>query len=59
MAVPEELMEILRCIECRGSLDDRDDRLVCRDCGVAYPVEGDIPIMMPDRMIRPEQGEAT
>jgi uncharacterized protein YbaR (Trm112 family) len=55
MAVPEELMAILRCIECRGILDDRGDRLVCRDCGVAYTVHGDIPVMMPEEIIRPDE----
>jgi uncharacterized protein YbaR (Trm112 family) len=58
MAVPEELLAILRCIECRGSLDDHGDRLVCRDCGTGYPVEGDIPVMLPERLIRPEGDEA-
>jgi uncharacterized protein YbaR (Trm112 family) len=57
MAVPEELMAILRCIECRGGLDDHGDRLVCRDCGVAYPVQGDIPVMMPEQIIRPDERE--
>jgi uncharacterized protein len=54
MAVPEELMAILVCIECRGSLDDRGDVLVCRDCGLHYPVRDGIPIMMIEEAFRPE-----
>jgi uncharacterized protein len=54
MSVSEVLLDILACIECRGSLDDRGDRLVCRDCGCAYPVRDGIPIMLAEEVIRPE-----
>ncbi|MEX2323598.1 MAG: Trm112 family protein [Acidimicrobiia bacterium] len=53
MPIPEVLLEILACIECGSSLDDRDDRLVCRDCGCAYPVRDGIPIMLTEEIIRP------
>lgn len=56
MAVPEELMEILVCLECKGRLDDRGAVLVCRDCGLHYPVRDDIPIMMIEEAYRPEEG---
>ncbi len=54
MAVPDELMEILRCIECHSQLDQRDAELVCRECGLHFPVEGDIPVMLPESSYRPE-----
>jgi uncharacterized protein YbaR (Trm112 family) len=53
MAIDEVLLEILVCIECRGALDDRGDRLVCRDCGCAYPVRDGLAIMLTEEIIRP------
>ena len=54
MSVPEELLEILRCIECRSSLEERDDVLVCTGCGLRYPVEDGIPIMLAEAAHREE-----
>jgi len=55
LAVPEELMEILRCIECHSPLDQVDGVLVCQGCGLHFPVEGDIPVMLPESSYRPEE----
>jgi len=55
MAVPNELMEILRCIECYSRLEQRDAELVCRECGLHFPVEGDIPLMLPEASYRPQE----
>lgn len=54
MAVPQELMEILRCIECYSMLEEEDGVLVCTGCGLRYPVEDDIPIMLPEAAFREE-----
>jgi len=54
MAVPEELMDILRCIECHSPLDQREAELVCRGCGLCFPVEADIPVMLAESAYRPE-----
>lgn len=54
MPVPDELMEILRCIECYSSLDQRETELVCRGCGLHYPVADEIPVMLPESAYRPE-----
>jgi hypothetical protein len=52
MAVPEELMEILRCIECYSMLEERGPVLVCTGCGLRFPVEDGIPIMLADSATR-------
>ena len=52
MPVPEELMEILRCIECHSELEQQETVLVCLGCGLRYPIEGDIPVMLPDAAFR-------
>lgn len=53
MAVPDELMEILRCIECRSPLDQREAELVCQGCGLHFPVEDDIAVMLSESSYRP------
>lgn len=48
MAVDERLLEILVCPGCRGEIAYRHRRkvIVCVDCGLQYPVEDDIPVML-------------
>lgn len=52
MAVPTELIAMLRCLECRSALEERGDALVCTGCALHYPVEGDIPVMLRDAAYR-------
>ncbi|UCD38158.1 MAG: Trm112 family protein [Fidelibacterota bacterium] len=51
MSLSKELLGILVCPGCKGELDyqEQDQHLVCSDCGLAYPIENDIPIMLVDR----------
>ncbi len=44
----KKLFEILACPLCKGDLrHDRDkDELICRPCGMAFPVRDDIPVML-------------
>jgi uncharacterized protein YbaR (Trm112 family) len=55
MPVPAELLELLRCLECRSTLDERGDALVCSGCGLHYPIEGDIPVMLRDAAYREDE----
>jgi len=52
MAVSPELLEILRCPQCRSELqiDDEQTRLKCLnpDCSLVYPIRDDIPVMLVD-----------
>jgi uncharacterized protein YbaR (Trm112 family) len=51
------LLEILVCPACRSELrvDASADELVCTspECGLAYPVRDDIPVMLVDEARRP------
>ena len=55
MPVPEELLAIMACPECRGSLSEQGDALVCDECGLHYPVRDDIPFMLAEEAYRPEE----
>ncbi|GAB2685517.1 Trm112 family protein [Thalassiella azotivora] len=55
------LREILRCPACRGELADADGprgpELVCREqaCGLAYPVEDGVPVLLVDEARPPQR----
>jgi uncharacterized protein len=51
------LLEILACPNCHAPLraDDEASELVCTsaECGLAYPVRDDIPVLLVDEARRP------
>ena len=52
MKIEDWLLEILACPKCRSPLrvDDAASELVCTsaDCGLAYPVRDDKPVLLID-----------
>jgi uncharacterized protein len=52
MKIDEWLLEILACPKCHAPLraDEEANELVCTgaDCGLAYPVRDDIPVLLID-----------
>ena len=48
MSLSPQLLEILVCPKCKGTLDYREaeSSLVCKSCRLSYPVRDDIPIML-------------
>ena len=44
----KKLFEILACPLCKGGLKYHKDEkeLICRPCGLAYPIRDDIPVML-------------
>lgn len=50
MALSPDLLEILACPQCKQPVELSADGawLVCASCGVRYPVQDDIPIMLPE-----------
>ena len=57
MKIDAWLLEILACPNCRAPLreDDAAIELVCTnaECGLAYPVRDDIPVLLVDEARRP------
>jgi hypothetical protein len=50
VAVPAELLELIRCPRCRGRLAalPSEPGLSCAACRVFYPVVDDIPLLLVD-----------
>jgi len=48
MTIDQELINILVCPNCRGSidLDEENDRLICELCELFYEIKDGIPIML-------------
>jgi uncharacterized protein len=64
--VAKELLDILACPACKKPLDlrepkpgdDAQGRLVCRGCGLRYPIRDNIPIMLVEEAAPAEAGGA-
>ena len=57
MLVEAWLLDILACPQCRSPLraDEEASELVCTnaECGLAYPVRDDIPVLLVEEARRP------
>jgi uncharacterized protein YbaR (Trm112 family) len=54
MTIDPALLEIIVCPDCRGALVVTGEELVCGSCGLAYPVQDGIPVLLVDEARRPE-----
>lgn len=54
--IDAQLKEILVCPSCHGELDEDEaqQKLRCRGCGLAYPVQEGIPIMLIEEAEKPD-----
>jgi uncharacterized protein YbaR (Trm112 family) len=52
--IDEELLNILACPVCKGSLeyDRENEKLICRTCRLVFRIEDDIPVMLVDEAER-------
>lgn len=57
MNLDPQLLELVVCPACRSALavDEQAEELVCTapDCGLAYPVRDDIPVLLVDEARKP------
>ncbi|MBU1045148.1 MAG: Trm112 family protein [Candidatus Omnitrophica bacterium] len=42
----KELLEILACPVCKQSVELKQDKLICQQCKLAFPIKDDIPVMI-------------
>ncbi len=49
--LPDGLLDIMQCPSCTGTLSEVEEppSLLCADCGLRYPVEDGIPVMLIDQ----------
>ncbi len=54
MPIDKALLEIIVCPNCKGELiyEEERDRLLCKNCLLAYPIREDIPILLIDEAER-------
>ena len=57
MALNNELLQILACPKCKGSLEllGQEEGLKCTACAVVYPIREEIPVMLIDEAIPLEE----
>ncbi|KXA92538.1 hypothetical protein AKJ64_02880 [candidate division MSBL1 archaeon SCGC-AAA259E17] len=48
--IDEDLLEILACPYCKESVELKDEKLVCPECGREFPIVDGIPQMLPDEL---------
>jgi uncharacterized protein YbaR (Trm112 family) len=48
--IDPRLLDILVCPKCKGPLDhsEKEGRLLCPECRLAYPIKENIPVMLID-----------
>ncbi len=46
--IDKELLSILACPACKAAVKEESEKIVCRKCGLKYPVRDGIPIMLID-----------
>ena len=46
--IDKELLEILACPSCKGDVELKADKIVCKKCGKKYPIKDGIPVMLID-----------
>ena len=51
--IDKELLEILICPACKGSVEYKDNKIVCLGCGLRYPVRDGIPVMLIEETEKP------
>jgi len=52
--VDDRLLEILVCPDCKAEVKLEGEWLVCRQCGLRYPIRNGIPIMLVEEAEKPK-----
>lgn len=54
--IDPQLLNDLRCPNCGSELEEDEAavQLKCKGCGLAYPFDDGIPVLLVDEAIRPE-----
>ena len=44
--IDKKLLDVLACPACKGDVELKDNKIVCRKCQRKYPIKNGIPIML-------------
>jgi uncharacterized protein len=59
MTISNDLLDILVCPACREKVELKDSFIVCTACRRRYPIREDIPIMLINEALPPEDAPAS
>jgi len=56
MTIDKQLLDVLACPKCKGSVKVEGERIVCQNpqCGLRYPIRDGIPVMLIDEAEQPQ-----
>lgn len=49
--ISQELLEVLACPVCKKSVQLKEDKLICSQCRLAFPIKDDIPVMIKEQAL--------
>ncbi len=58
MGIDKDLLAILACPLCKTAVREKEEKLVCDQCGRRYPLRDGIPVMLIDEAELPFASEA-
>lgn len=44
--IDKELLDVLACPACKGDVELKDEKIICKSCGLKYPVRNNLPVML-------------
>jgi uncharacterized protein YbaR (Trm112 family) len=44
--IDQELLSLLACPACKGDVELKDNKIVCKECQRKYPIRDGIPILI-------------
>ena len=44
--IDKELLDILACPACKATVELKEEKIICTQCGLKYPIKDGIPIML-------------
>jgi len=53
--IDKELLDILACPACKADVELKDERLVCKKCGLRFPIRDGIPVMLIEEAEKPDE----
>ena len=51
--ISKELIDILACPDCKGDVQEKNEKILCLKCGRAYPIREGIPVMLIEESTSP------